>query len=58
MQWGLGPLGLAPETFWAMTPKELEAALHWRLAGMAAAPLDRAGLDDLMTRYPDGERNA
>ncbi len=30
---GFGVLGLAPQVFWAMTPKELEAALRGPLGG-------------------------
>ncbi|NLH81860.1 MAG: phage tail assembly chaperone [Phyllobacteriaceae bacterium] len=42
--------GLAPAAFWAMTPRELSAALG---RGRTASRLDRAGLDDLMRRFPD-----
>jgi len=58
MQWGLGPLGLAPATFWSMTLRELEAALAWRLAGLPGGGLDRSELDDLMNRFPDGATHA
>jgi uncharacterized phage protein (TIGR02216 family) len=51
---GLGILRLPPAHFWAMTPKELDAALRG-LAGPthAATPLPRATLAHLMSRYPD-----
>lgn len=51
---GFGVLRLSPAHFWAMTPKELGAALRG-LAGRthADAPLPRASLAHLMTRYPD-----
>ena len=44
--------GLAPAAFWAMTPRELAAALGAR--GGAAA-FDRGALDRLMRRFPDPE---
>lgn len=51
---GLGLLGLAPATFWGMTPCELEAALRGRLGLQAeAAPLSRAELTRLMHLFPD-----
>lgn len=55
MAFGLGRLRLAPDAFWAMTPRELAAA-HKGLCGRAhsGAP-DRAGLDALMRSFPDGE---
>ncbi len=54
MRLGLGRLGLAPETFWAMTPAELWAALEGAGILKRAAPaLDRGGLARLMAAYPD-----
>jgi uncharacterized phage protein (TIGR02216 family) len=52
---GLGILRLAPEQFWRMTPRELALAIE-ALTGRSA-PLARATLRDLMTRYPDGGRH-
>lgn len=49
---GLGVLKLAPEHFWRMTPRELAYAIE--AASGRSAPLDRAALKQLMTRYPDG----
>jgi len=49
---GLGVLKLPPETFWRMTPRELAAAIE-AVRGRGGPRLDRAGLDDLMRRYPD-----
>jgi len=49
---GLGVLRLAPKDLWAMTPRELAAALEG-LAGGTAAPLGHAELAGLMARYPD-----
>jgi uncharacterized phage protein (TIGR02216 family) len=53
MAFGLGVLRLAPDAFWAMTPRELAAAMRALLPADAAAP-SRAGLSELMRRYPDG----
>jgi len=51
---GLGLLRLPPAAFWSMTPRELAAALRGLLGSAAAAsPLPRAGLAQLMSRYPD-----
>ncbi|MEL6373418.1 MAG: phage tail assembly chaperone [Pseudomonadota bacterium] len=53
---GFGVLGLAPSTFWAMTPREFAAAVRG-LTGDAGAEgagrLERGVLDDLMARFPD-----
>jgi uncharacterized phage protein (TIGR02216 family) len=51
---GLGILALAPGHFWAMTPKELDAALRGRLGGSkAASGPTRIDLTALMSRFPD-----
>jgi uncharacterized phage protein (TIGR02216 family) len=52
---GLGVLRLPPEQFWKMTPREFAAALRG-LYGEPAAPLDRARLEALIARFPDGPR--
>ena len=49
---GLGVLKLPPDAFWRMTPRELAAAIE-AVSGRAAAPLPRAGLEELMRRFPD-----
>jgi uncharacterized phage protein (TIGR02216 family) len=51
---GLGHLGLAPRDFWAMTPRELDAALrgHYGLTA-ATQPLSRTALTTLMQAFPD-----
>lgn len=51
---GLGQLGLAPRDFWAMTPRELDAALrgHYRL-GAITVPPSRGALETLLAAYPD-----
>jgi uncharacterized phage protein (TIGR02216 family) len=52
MAFGLGQLSLPPAAFWAMTPRELAAAVEGRL-GSTREPLDRPTLDALIARYPD-----
>jgi uncharacterized phage protein (TIGR02216 family) len=52
MELGLGRLGRSPREFWAMTPRELEAAVAGAI-GLGSAPLSRGDLDDLMSRFPD-----
>ena len=54
MEIGLGVLGLAPAVFWALTPKEFDAALSGRFGARASrAPLSRLELDALMQLFPD-----
>jgi len=53
---GLGVLRLAPDQFWRMTPRELACAIE--AASGRGAPLDRAALADMMTRYPDGRQHS
>lgn len=50
---GLGTLRLAPEFFWALTPRELAALLGAHRADDAPS---RPALDALIERYPDGEK--
>ena len=54
MEAGLGLLRLAPTDFWAMTPRELDAALRGAL-GLSAreAPIGHADLTALMRAFPD-----
>ncbi len=51
MSAGLGTLRLAPNVFWAMTPRELDAALRGAL-GLGGS-MTREGLSALMAAYPD-----
>jgi len=53
MAMGLGTLRLAPDVFWAMTPRELEAALRGAFGLASADPISRADLLGLMHTYPD-----
>jgi uncharacterized phage protein (TIGR02216 family) len=51
---GLGVLGLAPLVFWALTPRELDAALRGRFgSGLAPEALSRGDLTALMQQFPD-----
>jgi uncharacterized phage protein (TIGR02216 family) len=56
---GLGVLGLAPHVFWAMTPREFDAALRGRLGGgvQPSAPT-RSELLAMMQQFPDEARMA
>ena len=51
---GLGLLGHPPAVFWAMTPKELDAALRGKLGPVATfeAPSEKE-LAGLMQLFPD-----
>jgi len=49
---GFGVLRLSSRDFWALTPRELAAAIEG-LGGRTAAPLDHAALEALLRRYPD-----
>lgn len=49
MRLGMGQLRLTPDQFWQLTPAEL--ALMAGLNGSAV--LSRAGLSELMAKYPD-----
>jgi uncharacterized phage protein (TIGR02216 family) len=51
---GLGMLRLAPEDFWSMTPRELDAALRGDFGVVATQPaMTRSDLAALMTAFPD-----
>jgi uncharacterized phage protein (TIGR02216 family) len=52
---GLGLLRLSPAVFWAMTPRELAAALGAVLGPAVVSP-SRSDLAQLMRRYPDEVR--
>ena len=57
MRVGLGLLRLPPDVFWGMTPRELGRALEGAGLVPAGGPaLRRGDLDDLIARFPDGER--
>jgi uncharacterized phage protein (TIGR02216 family) len=51
---GLGLLGHSPQTFWSMTPRELEAAIRGRLGlDATVTALGRNELQQLMQQFPD-----
>ena len=50
---GLGLLRLPPAQFWAMTQRELAAALRSMTASEVASPLPRQSLDELRAQFPD-----
>jgi uncharacterized phage protein (TIGR02216 family) len=52
MAFGLGRQKLSSRDFWAMTPRELAAAVEG-IVGVPPLPLDRGVLDALIARYPD-----
>ena len=53
MALGLGVLGLSTEVFWAMTVKELEAAVRGRFGLSSAEPLSRGDLNAMIEQFPD-----
>ena len=53
MATGLGLLRLPPATFWALTPKELAAALKAVLGPVGVTAPARSDLARLMQRFPD-----
>jgi uncharacterized phage protein (TIGR02216 family) len=52
MGFGLGALKLSPAAFWAMTPREMAAAIRAVLPD-AAGGFGKTRLEALMRRYPD-----
>lgn len=50
---GFGLLRLSPDAFWAMTPKELSAALGVLAGPAPGAPPSRNELMRLMRSFPD-----
>ena len=53
MQIGIGSLGFSSEQFWALTPRELEAAVRGASGPEQASPLGRETFNELFARYPD-----
>lgn len=53
MAFALGVVGLAPNVFWAMTPKELAAAIRGRVGPAGLAHPTKADLDAMLARFPD-----
>lgn len=57
MAFGLGRLRLAPDQFWAMTPREIAAAMA-AIRPPRANPPERGALAKLMARFPDNDMEA
>lgn len=61
MRVGLGHLGLTPSVFWGMTLTEwfmaVEGYREKTSGGRDVEPLEKAGLEDLMKRFPDNARD-
>jgi uncharacterized phage protein (TIGR02216 family) len=54
MSLGLGALKLTPTTFWAMTPREFDAALEGHFGRRRrGGALARADLEALIAAFPD-----
>ncbi len=57
MMLGFGPLRLAPQNFWRMSPRELQAAIDGLTGGVdysTAAPfLSKQELNALSSLFPD-----
>ncbi len=51
----LGILRLPPDAFWRMTPREFSLAIL-AITERSGAPLQRADLELMMSRFPDGGR--
>ncbi len=53
---GLGMLRLAPDDFWSMTPRELDAAMRGAFGVVVTQPaMTRSDLAALMAAFPDSE---
>ncbi len=48
-----GQLGISPQVFWSMTPRELAAVFSGFAGGNLTDTLTRSGLQDLMKQFPD-----
>jgi uncharacterized phage protein (TIGR02216 family) len=55
LAFGFGVLRLSSNEFWAMTPRELAAAIRG-FAGEQASPIDRDTFLALARRFPDRPR--
>jgi len=55
MRIALRELRLAPKDFWALTPAEF-LVLRGLDGGCPGTSMDRAGLEELIRRYPDGPK--
>ncbi len=57
MKFGLGVLKLSPLEFWAMTPRELQAAYsaHAQTSNLQT-PIARPKFENLMKKFPDKDK--
>jgi len=56
MQFGFGILHLSPDKFWAMTPRELDAAYRANSVSQGfQGPIERHRFEQLMAKFPDKE---
>jgi uncharacterized phage protein (TIGR02216 family) len=53
MRIGFGRLRLSSRDFWALTPRELAAAIEG-IFGETQRPTERTAFEALMRRFPDG----
>ncbi|WP_193175905.1 rcc01693 family protein [Oricola nitratireducens] len=53
MAFGFAVMRLSPQEFWAMTPRELAAAMRAFGHGVHAPP-ERGSFEEMMGRFPDG----
>lgn len=53
MQVGLGALGLAPATFWAMSLREFTIIADFCNAAPSGGPITRNELEQLIGQFPD-----
>lgn len=53
MGFAFGELGLSPDAFWQMTPREFLAALEWCRGNAALPATSRDIFETLYKRYPD-----
>lgn len=56
MGFAFSVLRLTPDAFWAMTPRELSAAMRFANGGKGGARPERAALEVLMQRFPDQKK--
>ncbi|MEM7546682.1 MAG: phage tail assembly chaperone [Pseudomonadota bacterium] len=55
MRFAFGVLHLSPDQFWAMTPREFDAALKGHLGQFTdSGPMRATDLAALAARFPDG----
>lgn len=53
MRIGMGQLRMAPDQFWACTPKEFKAVLEGATGKSSEQTISRSILNDLIRQHPD-----